>query len=354
MPGFENTPPLVDVEAFEIFDGRISRSLNTLSDLREEPTMTTETTVSSITFSPVRQSDGDPLAPKEVPAVIKFPKRFEGGLSLAMSKESTVTDDSTSYGTVPAVQHKVDEFLNSMSADGGGKVGSVETQSAEVSKRISILEGTPDARPILPLWRENKHVHEMFEFWVRAQPEAPALEIWETAEYCKTTLSYKDLNAMADNVALLLLRLTRGKTANRVALIHIPRSAELVVAILAVAKAGMAFAAVDTEELPLERLHYILGDTKSRILLTTHHEKESPKIGGVHHLFVEDIMNSISSWQTHFTSIDRSLVDDEDLLALIYTSGSTGKPKGVMIQHGAFANYHAVEQVRVSHMFSLR
>ncbi len=133
---------------------------------------------------------------------------------------------------------------------------------------------------------------------------------------------------MADSVALMLLRITRGRSTNHVAVIHIPRSAELVVDILGVAKAGMAFAAVDTEELPLERLYYILGDTKSDILLTTHHPKESPRQSGIHRIFVEDIMMARLSFHTPVTSVDRNLIDDDDVLALVYTSGSTGKPKG--------------------------
>jgi len=251
-----------------------------------------------------------------------------------------VQQDEPPTGLIPSIA----EVLRGMAIhEGEDRASPLEKQSAAVYRRLAVLDGHSDARPVLPLWRENVHVHEMFQFWARVQPTAPALEIWQDPSSCEHSLSYRELNKRAHNVASVLLRLNRGDTTNRVAVIHIPRSAELVVAILAVAKAGMAFAAVDTEELPLERLHFILGDTNSNILLTTRHSKESPILDGVYHLHVEDIMETDET-QGISSPFPVRPVTDSDLLALIYTSGSTGRPKGVMFHHGAYANYHAVEQ----------
>jgi non-ribosomal peptide synthetase-like protein len=236
---------------------------------------------------------------------------------------------------------KVNEFMQSMTVRGDDKASSLEMQSNAVYKRIEALAGLNDARPALPLWREYKHVHHMFDFWANTTPHATALEIWQDCDYSQFSFTYKELNQKVNKLAAKLLHVTRGLPANKVATIHIPRSAELVIAILGAAKIGMTFVAVDTEELPLPRLHYILKDTSSNILLTSHHESESPKIKGVHHLYVEDI---IMSRPSKTRTIAVATTTDDDLLALIYTSGSTGNPKGVMIHHGAFANYHAVEQ----------
>ena len=108
---------------------------------------------------------------------------------------------------------------------------------------------------------------------------------------------------------------------------------EFIIAILGIIKAGGAYLPVDPEY-PEERIHYILENSNSPILITSPEATHKASAFGGEvmilepgHVFEGDAGNLEKSGKP------------DDLVYIIYTSGSTGKPKGVMITHRGLVNY---------------
>ncbi|CAM5628692.1 Amino acid adenylation domain-containing protein (Fragment) OS=Streptomyces tendae OX=1932 GN=GUR47_38495 PE=4 SV=1 [Streptomyces tendae] len=101
---------------------------------------------------------------------------------------------------------------------------------------------------------------ELFEERVASNPLAEAVVAGEEA------LSYEELDARAERLAGVLAE--RGADAERFVAVALPRSVDLVVALLAVWKTGAAYLPLDTEY-QAERLAYMLDDANPVLLVTT-------------------------------------------------------------------------------------
>ncbi|MFI1910621.1 amino acid adenylation domain-containing protein [Streptomyces microflavus] len=131
----------------------------------------------------------------------------------------------------------------------------------------------------------------------------------------------------------------RGGPERLVAL-TLPRSLELVVAVLAVLKAGAAYVPVDTDY-PAARIADMIGDSAPVLVLTT--AALAPVLPEGSPLFLLDEPRTIEEVAGHR---DENLTNDERTAPLlprspaylIYTSGSTGKPKGVVVEHQSAVN----------------
>ncbi len=168
-------------------------------------------------------------------------------------------------------------------------------------------------------------IHQMFEQAARATPDATALVFGRHA------LSYAELNGRANRLAHVLI--ARGAGPDQLIGISIDRSLELVVAVLAVLKAGAAYVALDPAY-PRARLEYMLDDSAVATVLTTRRGTwDAPHARGLA-LFVEDDSAFAAAPQDD----PRRPVDPEQLAYVIYTSGSTGKPKGIVLPHRVLTN----------------
>ncbi|MDX1892209.1 non-ribosomal peptide synthase/polyketide synthase [Mycolicibacterium sp. 050158] len=151
-------------------------------------------------------------------------------------------------------------------------------------------------------------------------PDALALVAGETR------LTYGELATRAYQLANHLLN--QGVQAEQTVAIAVPRSAEMVVAVLAVLATGAAFVPVDPQW-PDERRRRVLADTRATSVLV------APGAASV-----EDprpIALALEDWTFDgepacAPDVD---VDGDQLAYVIFTSGSTGKPKGAMIRHEA-------------------
>ncbi|HEY0475424.1 MAG TPA: amino acid adenylation domain-containing protein, partial [Kribbella sp.] len=152
-------------------------------------------------------------------------------------------------------------------------------------------------------------VPRLFEAQVRRTPDAVAVN-------CEgVSLSYAELNARANRSAHRLIE--QGAGPDRYVVLMLPRSLELVVAILAVLKTGAAYVPVDPEY-PAERIRAVLEDVRPVVVL------DDPGIVGAAEGYPD----------TDPTDADRrQALAPEDAAYVIYTSGSTGTPKGVVIPH---------------------
>jgi non-ribosomal peptide synthetase component F len=143
-------------------------------------------------------------------------------------------------------------------------------------------------------------------------------------------VSYDDLNRQANRVAQGLRR--RGVTIGDRVGLCIDRSADMIVAMLGVLKAGAAYVPVDPAHAAV-RLAVQMAQSGAGILLTkTASAQARPKFEGVTLNLSEDFSCEPEE--------DLELTFSPDELAyIIYTSGSTGQPKGVAVSHRNLANY---------------
>jgi amino acid adenylation domain-containing protein len=164
-------------------------------------------------------------------------------------------------------------------------------------------------------------IHRLFETQAYAHPGRDALR-WRGE-----TLSYGELDARANRLAHHLRALGAGP---EVAVgVFLPRTPELVVALLAVLKAGAAYVPLDPAY-PPERVEYMLGHTAVPLLVTTAAlAGRVPQFAGAA-VRVDADAAAIAARPSD--AVDAG-VRPENLAYVIYTSGSTGRPKGVQIEH---------------------
>jgi amino acid adenylation domain-containing protein len=141
---------------------------------------------------------------------------------------------------------------------------------------------------------------ELVEAQVRRDPDALAVVAGPDS------LTYAELDKAANRVARVLQ--SRGAAPEKVVALLLPRSADLVVAQLAVVKTGAAFLPVDPSY-PEERIRYMLDDADPVLTL-----RELP----------------VSTMDDGPLVVG---VKPENAAYVIYTSGSTGRPKGVVVSH---------------------
>ena len=143
----------------------------------------------------------------------------------------------------------------------------------------------------------------------------------------ETRLSFAELEAKSNQLAQYLLQ--QGVRPDDVVGVSFERGTSMIVAFLAVLKAGGAFLPLDPGY-PSERLHYMLADSGAKLLLTALHLIDKlPAVDAVKPIAVDRL--ALSGFSTESVGV----VPHPDQLAyVIYTSGSTGKPKGVALTHG--------------------
>ncbi|QBF27507.1 amino acid adenylation domain-containing protein [Pseudomonas tructae] len=161
-------------------------------------------------------------------------------------------------------------------------------------------------------------------------PQAPALI------FAGQQLSYQALERQANQLAHKLLEL--GARAGQRVGIALERGPDMIVALLAVLKAGAAYVPLDPSY-PEERLAYMMTDSGMDLLLSHSQVLERlPVPAKVRALALDHRQQWLAGYADTLPAV---AVDAQDLAYVIYTSGSTGKPKGVMVRHGALANFIA-------------
>ncbi|HEY0475668.1 MAG TPA: condensation domain-containing protein, partial [Kribbella sp.] len=211
-----------------------------------------------------------------------------------------------------------------------------------------------ESRRVLVEWNDtgcavpDVTVPGLFEAQVARTPQAVAVtcgDLW---------LSYAELNAQANRLARVLI--DHGAGPERFVALALPRSIDLVVAVLAVLKAGAGYLPVDPSY-PAERVSFMLADARPALVVTTAEvAARLPVVAGVGVLVLDESPEALAETVPGAVSGAgcSDLTDAERVTALssehpayvIYTSGSTGVPKGVVVaQHSvvAFAAWAAAE-----------
>ncbi|QES44575.1 hypothetical protein DEJ49_29470 [Streptomyces venezuelae] len=233
--------------------------------------------------------------------------------------------DSYTSSDADAVLGRLVRILTAMAEDAGQRVGAVELLSAD--ERGSVLDGWASG-PVVEVPEETAPA--MFAARVAQAPDAPAV----VAADGSSAYSYAELDARADRLARLLV--DRGVGPEQVVALALPRSPELVVAVLAVWKAGAAYLPIDTGY-PVDRIRFMVEDARPTLVLTD---------ATTTALWTQDtavVRLDEPSLQAELAALDTtnpaaSVPAPEHPAYVIYTSGSTGTPKGVVVTHEGLVN----------------
>ncbi|MFF1651738.1 amino acid adenylation domain-containing protein, partial [Streptomyces sp. NPDC058240] len=211
--------------------------------------------------------------------------------------------------SVVGVVERLVRVLEVVAVDPGVRVGGVDVLSG-VERGLVLGEWIASERVLEPVT-----LHGLFEAQVVRCPDAPAV-VGEGL-----VLSYAEVEERANRLARWLMG--RGVGPEGVVALVLPRSVEIVVAQLAVLKAGAAYLPVDPDY-PAERIAFMLEDASPVLVL-----RELPDLG---------------------VELDGSrpgvVVSSSGAAYVIYTSGSTGRPKGVVVSHGGVASFAVAEVER--------
>ncbi|MBD1581824.1 non-ribosomal peptide synthetase/type I polyketide synthase [Pseudoalteromonas sp. S16_S37] len=219
-------------------------------------------------------------------------------------------------------------------------------ESASPITRIGMLNETQLTHQLVDLnnnmgeYPEDVCMHQLFEAQAAKVPDAIALE-FESQQ-----LSFAQLNQRANRLAHLLIE--SGAEHGDCVGIYLERSIEMMIAILAVMKAGATYVPMEPNG-PVERAQMILEDANVDIVLLHSDSMESLPIKGIDVLLMDDASDD-EQWLEEYSDdnpdVDETQVTPQSLAYILFTSGSTGRPKGVMVPHQGLVNYltHAHQQ----------
>jgi amino acid adenylation domain-containing protein len=226
--------------------------------------------------------------------------------------------------------------------DGNGALYAAADVQAHLANLVSILAQAAEGTETIGAFRLTaEHAmppavagHEVLPD-VLASVAAADPETIAVVSGTRAALTYGELEQRSNRLARHLIG--RGAAPESVVAIFLPRGAELVIAVLAVLKAGAACLLLDTDHADA-RLRLMLGDSGAKLLIT----QSSDVFSGadVSRIVFGEFDNELAiADPAPLTDRDRhGPLVPENLAFLFYTSGSTGRPKGVALTHANFAH----------------
>lgn len=169
-------------------------------------------------------------------------------------------------------------------------------------------------------------LHGLFETQSRANPNAVAIR------HNRNEWTYAELVRRSDRLAARLI--ATGLQMGDPVGVCLPRSADLICALLGVLKAGGACLPID-RNLPADRISLVLDQARPRVVVGTKTDLATISYGSVNPTLVD--ITDIDE-RTGGDGRQHPAVKAGDLCYVLYTSGSTGAPKGVAMEHRAIVN----------------
>jgi nonribosomal peptide synthetase DhbF len=223
--------------------------------------------------------------------------------------------------TVEAIAARLVRLFESAIADPDLPIGGIEILDAAERGRV-LVEWNDTARAV-----PQTTLPALIEAQVAQRGDATAL-VGEDA-----TLSYAALNARANKLAHLLI--AQGAGPEQIVALALPRSAEQIVGLLAIAKSGAAYLPLDPDY-PADRLTFMLADARPVCLVTSEAIVQRLPENAPRLVLDDPDIAAVLARQpdTNPRDQDRTApLTPHNAAYVIYTSGSTGTPKGVVVSH---------------------
>ncbi|MEU4333842.1 amino acid adenylation domain-containing protein [Micromonospora lupini] len=289
-------------------------------------------------------------------SVVEVPDGLRGSVEYATDLYDAATVEAfaaayvrTVQAVVAAPQRRLSELgptatERRLLAQWGGGVGPtpeqpslpelVARQAARTPDAVAVCLATPVDDPPAPA---SAGAHEPTT--TEATTTEPTTTEPTTTDATTTELTYAELNGRANRLARWLRR--RGVGRDVVVGVALPRSTDLVVALLAVLRSGGAYVAMDPAA-PPGRLTHLVADSAPLLILTSRDAlaRRGPAAAseGVPTYCLREEWPAVLAEPA---TDPGHVPHPDDRAAIYYTSGSTGAPKGVPTPHRGIANFLA-------------
>lgn len=245
--------------------------------------------------------------------------REDGGLDAVFEYNAKLFKPETAEGIAERFVHVLGEAAIAPDRS----MENLPLLSAEEERRL--LLAMNDTRA--PYDRERL-IHQWLEERAGSMPEAAAVTCGSR------TLTYRELNERSNRLARTLRE--RGAAPDTIVGVLAVRSPEMMVAIMAVLKAGAAYMPIDPAY-PTERIRYMLEDSGTSLLLAQRPLADEAWTQGAGYEGDLLLLDDAGLYEQDGGDLEQ-VIDSRQLAYVLYTSGSTGRPKGVAIEHHSVIN----------------
>ncbi|PSK31973.1 non-ribosomal peptide synthetase [Nocardia seriolae] len=326
-----------DLEAFAHADVPFERLVEVLNPVRSQAHHPMFQVMLSVQNQPVRVLELPGMrieADDADPGIAKFDlqftlteswtgKREPDGITVSVNYAADLFDEATAA----RLAQRFVRLLGAAAANPATAVGDLELLDSGEWSALAPVRGTEPGLPIT--------FPEVFEAAANLNRSAIAVRS------AGTQISYDALDRWTNRLARVLIGY--GVGPETLVAMGIPRSAESVAVMLAIAKAGAAFVPVDPNY-PEQRISHMLLDSGAAVGITLSSYRERMPDGANW-----TVLDAPSFRRRVLATSDAPISDTERTTSLrmdnpayvIYTSGSTGIPKGVVVTHGGLSNFAA-------------
>ena len=230
----------------------------------------------------------------------------------------------------------------------GWLVRFIEAIALDPSQTLSTVDllDPSERERILFEWNDTRHelpastVPALFEEQVAKTPDAVALVA------AGSQLTFRELDARSNGLARVLLNMGVGPES--LIGLALPRTCDLLVALMAILKSGGAYVPIDPEY-PAGRIAHLVADASPQVIVTTTELADVLPAGAT--LLTLDEPETVRIMGRELANIEdparSARIDPLNVAYVIHTSGSTGEPKGVVITHQNAANLFADHRARL-------
>ncbi len=246
--------------------------------------------------------------------------------------------EDTGSGLLGGFEYATDLFdAATIERMGGQFVRLLEGALADPDRPLRAVSAVPDAElAALEAWNAAVEFPE--------HRDGPFLHVGSAAQAARTpdrvavswdggSLTFAEVDARANQLANYLIGL--GVRPHARIGICMERSPEMVIGLVAAAKAGCAYVPVDPEY-PAERKAWLLEDSAAPVVLTLGRMADELPQTAARILAVDTEWERIAAAPATDPGLD---IHPQSIAYVIYTSGSTGRPKGVEVPHATIANH---------------